>query len=415
MTSSRQPRTEGRTDGPAALFGLAATGVVASHTLYLGVLPVMLVDRGLGGLALGLVVGASAAGTLLARLMLMRATAAVRPVALAGVLLLCLSQAGLMTFGIGHETLVLRLMNGLGNGMVFFCLFSALPAGLEQASRRIGLIGAGAAVALLAGSPAGIALQGQAGSAALFATGLACALLGGTACLLIVRQIRPSPPGPDSGGPEAGPRPVAWGLLAAILAVAATLGALEVTMPLVGRGLGTTTTMLAFGLFGAAFILGRLAGGRLATAARGRLAVAGVTGLAALAATGVSLYLSAPGLLVSALVTGLALGLANTFLMSRLIVAVPLQRRAPVLLGGQIASDLGIATGIVLVGAAHDRTGTALFPLVAALCAVAAVLVARAPRVASARNGPGDPAPDVPVPGGPAPDNPAVARPAPAP
>jgi predicted MFS family arabinose efflux permease len=356
--------TDADAHGRVWLIGLAAFCVVSSHTLYLGVLPVLLLDQGLGGLTMGAVIGAFAAGAFLARIGLVRACGRLRKFAITGTMLLVASQLGFVFFGIAPELVFFRFMNGIGNGLLFFCLFSAMPVQSHLAARAIGVISACAALALLVGSPAGIQIIQTAGPHELFLTALCTTALGGAAVIRVAGLIVVS----DSRATAAPAKKPSNQLLAAIFLVAATLGALEVSIPLVGRLLGHQVIMVAMVIFGAFFILSRLVGGILTEYELGYLALCFVLFLGATAASVVALYLSTFTLFTAALLVGTALGLANTYLMTLMVTGVTATDRGKPLTAGQLSSDIGAVVGVVLVSAVNSWGLNFQFWLVAFLC-----------------------------------------------
>jgi MFS family permease len=362
-----------------ALWRLWSASVVffLSFFLLLGALPVYLRDAGLGDAAIGIVIGAFAAASMLTKPVAGWAADRFgrRPLLLAGAARFVVAPP-LYLAAAGVVALVgVRLLHGLGMGL-YPTAASTMAADAAPAARRgevLGLFGAAASLALAVGPLAGTVLAARLGYSALFAAALACAALALALCAGVPESRPATAPGPfrlAASLSRGAVHPASIALLAMGI-----YGALVAFLPL-HAATGGLEAGPFFLVYAVVLTAVRSPAGRLADrAGRRPVAAAGL----ALTAVAVAVLAAVPGqagLLAGGALYGAAFGTAQSALVAWCVDTAAPAERGRTMATFQMAVELGIAAGSAGAGLVVAAAGfTATFAAAAVVAAVAAVLV----------------------------------------
>ncbi len=352
--------------------------------LPLSVLPVRVTGAlGYGAFVVGLTVGASSWATLLTRHAAgTRAdqrgprgavTSGLAISSLAGVLY---ALSSVLTGAAASLAVLLlgRVLLGLGESLV---VTGALAWGVSLAGRdRSGVVMAWVGIAmygaLAAGAPLGASVDGSVGFVGVSLAAAAAPLLGIVASL-IARPVEPV------GGTRMPFHRVA-SLIAlpggALALCALGFGAIAAFATLRFQERGWDHASLAMSAFGAAYVLARVAFGRLPDRFGGaRVAVAS----SAIAAAGqIGLWLASSGeqAVAAAALTGFGFSLAFPSFGVEAVRRVPPQNRGAALGAYAACFDLAMGAGVPLLGAASGAFGSRAVFAVGALGAIASLVIA---------------------------------------
>lgn len=336
----------------------------------------MLQSNSVQGWQLGLVLGGFAAGALLGRLtfsVIASPKIELTSIALIACMALCASQIGQLMSPLGPVIGIFRVLNGFANATLFYVLFLGLAQNSNQSAKQIGAMGGGSALALVAGSPLGLLLLDLEWSGSIFLAGSIFAAMS-SVLLYLITQNRSELDYQTSIQSDA---PKSYGvkkLLLALLCIGCALGALEVTVPLISETIGRVAVGASFALFGVAFALGRLAGGRIATQPIANSIVVTALLLISILCIFSAVQLSALLVVITAMCAGGGLGLGGTVLMVSLRSASMGPASASTLVTGQLANDIGLGIGIFAASSIASFYLEGSFIFIVGACAFAAFL-----------------------------------------
>jgi MFS family permease len=376
MTAAESPVRSPR----LALLGVFGSGLLCLTALgaALPVLPRYVAGPvGGGDVAVGVVIGAFAAGAIGARPLAGRLADARgrRAVLCAGALVMALSGVLLFVPAGIPGLVVARVVLGVGEALVFTAgatwVVDLAPTG--RRAQSIGLFGLAVWTGLSVGTLAGELVFDFAGFAAVWALTAALPLAGAA----LVRRMPDPHCAPPPGYVRAPllPRPsLAPGLALGLASVGYATMASFVVLRLDAAGVGGGA--LVFTTFTAAVVAARLLGGRLPDriGARPCAVAAGVAegvGLALVAAAG-----SLPVAIAGALVLGIGFSLLYPALALLVVERVEESRRGAALGAFTAFFDLGLGLGAPLAGAIASLGGyPASFVAAAGLSAIGALFV----------------------------------------
>lgn len=361
----------------------AAFMTVSSYTVLLGALPYTLQQNGHSPVAVGSVLAGFPVGIVVLRAISLRFVDRTpwRAAMTAGALVSLVSIAATWFAASSPWVAAARLLHGAGFALLttsaMACVGARAP--LERRGALLGIYSAIGGLSMVIFPPAGLWLAQHVGLiGALLAAAVFATIAFGAANLVRGdEQPWPEPATRDLAGPPAG-------LILGLALCAVPLGVLESTLPFLAAPRGLVNLPLIYLVWGAAVVVGRMAGGALAD--RPRIAAAPTVAMIA-AICGLLIAATWRGeaiFLLACVAGGVGIGTATSMLTAALSRAAPSHAQGRALGLGALLYNVMFAIGAPLGGWAFHAIPVGPLWVAAAVLSLACLLALQRARVFTA-------------------------------